>query len=331
MGATRDSVAKMAGVSSATVSRVYNNPGQVSPSLAERVLEAARELGYEPNSAAATLRRSGTGTIAFVQFRKEGRPYYWGNMDSFDWFFGRAIKGVQEVLAKSSWQMRFYTVGTQKELEAVAKRCDGILAYDVDTEAEEALFSSIPIPYVLAHHLSGSAEIQNCVKTDNRYGGTLQAEYLTECGVEKPLYITGYLESVTPHAQRLSGFRELYPDVLVLSTTIGKTNAMEGVARQVQNLIDADAIDGIAAVNDIALFSLLLRIKTDLPKVGYDASPLFSVYPAPIASIDIQSGELYRRAAEKLLGLLAGNRSGCTTVLPKLIRSLSQQEEEFLP
>lgn len=52
MGATRDSVAKKAGgVSSATVSRVYNNPpGQVSPpSLAKRVLEAASELGgYEP-------------------------------------------------------------------------------------------------------------------------------------------------------------------------------------------------------------------------------------------------------------------------------------------
>ncbi len=322
MGATRDSVAQRAKVSSATVSRVYNNPGQVSPSLAKRVLEAASELGYEPNSAAATLRRSGTGTIAFVQFRKEGRPYYWGNLDSFDWFFGRAIKGVQEVLARSSWQMRFYTVKTRNELEAIAMRCDGILAYDVDTEEEEALFSSIFIPYVLAHHLSGSTKTQSCVRTDNRYGGTLQAQYLRDCGVQKPLYITGYLESVVPHAERFAGFRELYPEALVMSTEIGEASAMEGIAQRVQELVDTRTIDGIAAVNDIALFSLLLRIKMDLPKVGYDASPLFSVYPAPVASVDIQSGELYRRAAEKLLGLLAGNRSGYTTVLPKLVRSL---------
>ena len=324
MGATRNSVANKAGVSSATVSRVYNNPGKVSPSLAKRVLEAAKELGYEPNSAAATLRRSGTGTIAFVQFRKEERPYYWGNLDSFDWFFGRAIKGVQEVLAKSSWQMRFYTVETQRELEAIAMRCDGILAYDVDTQEEEALFSSISIPYVLAHHLARNTETESCVRTDNRYGGTLQAQYLRGCGVLRPLYITGYLESVVPHADRLAGFKEYYPDALVLSTEIGETCAMESLAQRVQELVDTKTIDGIAAVNDIALFSLLLRIKTDLPKVGYDASPLFGVYPAPIASIDIQSGELYRRAAEKLLGLLAGNRPDCTTVLPKLIRSLLQ-------
>nr|WP_321264741.1 LacI family DNA-binding transcriptional regulator [uncultured Sphaerochaeta sp.] len=324
MGATRNSVANMAGVSSATVSRVYNNPGKVSPSLAKRVLEAAKELGYEPNSAAATLRRSGTGTIAFVQFRKEERPYYWGNLDSFDWFFGRAIKGVQEVLAKSSWQMRFYTVETRRELEAIAMRCDGILAYDVDTQEEEALFSSISIPYVLAHHLTGSTETTNCVRTDNRYGGTLQAQYLRECGVLNPLYITGYLESVVPHAERLAGFREHYREALVLSTEIGNANAMGDVAQRVQKLIDSGDVDGIAAVNDMLLFSLLLRIKTDLPKVGYDASPLFGVYPAPVASIAIQSGELYRQAAEKLLCLLAGNRSDCTTVFPKLIRSLLQ-------
>jgi LacI family transcriptional regulator len=270
------------------------------------------------------LRRSGTGTIAFVQFRKKDRSYYWGNLDSFDWFFGRAIKGVQEVLAKSSWQMRFYTVETQRELEAIAMRCDGILAYDVDTQEEEALFSSITIPYVLAHHLTGNTDVQSCVRTDNRYGGTLQAQYLRECGVIRPLYITGYLESVVPHADRLAGFKEYYPDALVLSTEIGETCAMESLAQRVQKLVDTKTIDGIAAVNDIALFSLLLRIKTDLPKVGYDASPLFGVYPAPIASIAIQSGELYRRAAEKLLGLLAGNRPDCTTVLPKLVRSLLQ-------
>lgn len=240
------------------------------------------------------------------------------------------------MLATSSWQMRFYTVETQRELEAIAMRCDGILAYDVDTEEEEALFSYISIPpYVLAHHLSGNTKTQSCIKTDNRYGGgTLQAKYLRNCGVQRPLYITGYLESVVPHGERLAGFREHYREALVMTTEIGgEASAMEGIAQRVQELVDTKTIDGIAAVNDIALFSLLLRIKTDLPKVGYDASPpLFGVYPpAPIASIDIQSGELYRRAAEKLLGLLAGNRSGCTTILPKLIRSLSQEEKKLLP
>ncbi|MGE4453520.1 MAG: LacI family DNA-binding transcriptional regulator [Sphaerochaeta sp.] len=320
MAATRDSVAKKAGVSSATVSRVYNNPAQVSPVLASRVLEAAIALGYEPNSVAASLRRSGTGTLAFVQFKKENRPYYWGNLESFDWFYARAIRGMQEVLAQSSWQMRFYTVGSAKDLEAVAKRCDGILAYDVDTKEEESYFSSISIPFVLAHHTSGLSVPYNTVRTDNVHGGRLQARHLRESGCTKPLYITGYLESVTPHAQRLAGFRELLPNVQVMDTLVGSPSQMDVTARKVKSLIESKEIDGIAAVNDVALFSLLMRYKPDLPSVGYDASPLFSLYPVSVASIDIQSGELYRRAALMLLRLLSGVKTSSLTILPKLVQ-----------
>ncbi|MFA6773859.1 MAG: LacI family DNA-binding transcriptional regulator, partial [Sphaerochaeta sp.] len=57
MRITRDSVATLADVSSATVSRVYNNPDSVSEDLKKRVHEAARVLGYAPNTLAAQLRR----------------------------------------------------------------------------------------------------------------------------------------------------------------------------------------------------------------------------------------------------------------------------------
>ncbi len=57
---TRDKVAALARVSSATVSRVYNTPERVSVARCERVLKAARELGYIPNKSGSALHRTGT-------------------------------------------------------------------------------------------------------------------------------------------------------------------------------------------------------------------------------------------------------------------------------
>ncbi|MGE4584119.1 MAG: LacI family DNA-binding transcriptional regulator [Sphaerochaeta sp.] len=318
MKITRDTVAAAAQVSSATVSRVYNDPDSVSPELRKRVYRAAEELGYVPNSMAATLRRNGTGTIAFVEFAKEKRPYYWGNLSSFDWFFGRALRGVQQAIAQSSYQLRFYTIHDKASLLDIPKQCDGILAYDVDTPEEQALFHAVNIPYVLAHHLKAEGSIA-CVCTDNRAGGVLQAEYLKQQHCNSPLYLTGYCESVQPHRERTEGFLSLFPDAKVITTNIGRSDAIECILKEVQDLAENRAFDGIAAVNDLTLFSLLMRLGKRYPAVGYDASPFFTLSPHTFASVDIQSGALYKQAALKLLGLLKGKEPDSQTVLPRLL------------
>ncbi|HAP56631.1 MAG TPA: LacI family transcriptional regulator [Sphaerochaeta sp.] len=321
MRSTRDSVAALAKVSSATVSRVYNNPESVSEDLRQRVFEAARILGYAPNPLAASLRRKGTGTLAFVEFNKTGRPYYWGSFSSFDWFFGRALRGVQSVIGQSSWQLRFFRVGSREELKLVEKQCDGILAYDVDTPQELSLFEGITIPSVLSHHIGEDA--QGCiVRTDNLHGGILQGRYLKEMGCEKPLYITGYVQSVEPHAKRLEGFLRVYPQAVVISTTIGSPTCVSSILNQVEALLAREEIDGVAAVNDLTLFDLLMRKSMDLPAIGYDASPFSSLLGKRVASVDIQSGRLYQKATEKLLSMLAGKQEASTTILPHLVRDV---------
>lgn len=318
MRVTRDTVAKHAKVSSATVSRVFNAPETVSPPLRKQVLCSARQLGYFPNTYAATLRRKGTGTLALVEFPKEGRPYYWGSLAGFDWFYARALRGVQEVIAQSSWQLRFVVVHDKEELQELSTQCDGILAYDVDTSQEVGLFSDITIPYVLSHHLDEGIQAYH-VRTDNVYGGMLQAKYLQEQGCSKVLYLTGHLGSVEPHAQRLAGFQNVFPEARVLLTDIGNPESIAAIAKDVQTLMENNEIDGLAAVNDLALFTLLLETKKRVPAIGYDASPFFSVFPRPVASVDIKSKELYRQGAMLLLSLLSGREVESTTVLPQLV------------
>ena len=317
MSINRDSVAELANVSSATVSRVFNNPDKVSDALKEQVLQAAKTLGYLPNSAAATLRRSRTGTLAFVEFSKEGRDYYWGRLNSFDWFFGRAIRGVQQVIAQTSWQLRFYTVRSKEELKVIASQCDGILAYDVDTPEEAAMFEGLSVPAVLAHHLE-NIQGTTSVATDNQYGGVLQASYLQKKGCKKPLYITGYLDTVIPHAQRLKGFQSVIPDVQVISTEIENPRAIETLVPHIEALLKTNTIDSISSVNDLTLFALLTRMILTVPLVGYDASPLFCQFPREIASVDIKSGELYQKAAAALLSLLSSGQTTSCIIFPTL-------------
>lgn len=329
MRITRDSVATLADVSSATVSRVYNNPDSVSEDLQKRVHEAARVLGYAPNTLAAQLRRKGTGTLAFVEFNKTGRPYYWGSFPSFDWFFGRAVRGVQKALGQSSWQLRFYKVGRKEELKALQTQCDGILAYDVDTREELSMFEGITIPYVLSHHLGETAG--GCsVRTDNLHGGMLQGRYLQQKGCTKPLYITGYGESVQPHAKRLEGFLSVFPDAVVINTTIGSPTCISSILDQVEALLAREDIDGVAAVNDLTLFDLLMQSTLAVPAVGYDASPFSTLLGSKVASVDIQSFQLYEEATHKLLSMLSGRIEPGTTVLPCLVIE-GEQQEQFLP
>jgi DNA-binding LacI/PurR family transcriptional regulator len=317
MPINRDSVAKLAKVSSATVSRVYNTPDKVSAELRAQVLDAAKKLGYLPNSAAATLRRKQTGTIAFVECIKKDRPYYWGRLNSFDWFFGRAIRGVQQVLGQTSWQLRFHTIQTVQELQVIASQCDGILAYDVDTEEEAAMFDQVQVPAVLAHHpLEGTAD--HYVVTDNFKGGVLQALYLKKKGCHKPLYITGYQDSVLPHAQRLEGFVSVYANTQILSTEIDNPRTIDALATNVRKLLDHQGFDSLACVNDLTLFSVLMRLPIKLPMVGYDASPLFYQFPRQVASIDIRSTDLYREAACLLMGLLSHDEKNNSVVQPRL-------------
>ena len=318
MQITRDQVAKLANVSSATVSRVFNNPGSVSPPLREAVLQASEALGYTPNKAAGMLRRRGTGVIAFVEFEKEGRPYYWGNLESFDWFFGRSIRGVQQAIKESSWQLRFYKVRTKKELQTIAHHCDGIIAYDVDTDEEVQLFRGLKVPYVLSHHITTEAT-SSVVVTDNYYGGVLQAQYLRSQGCTKPLYITGYLDSVAPHKQRLQGFLSLFPDAKILEIKVGKPEAILPILDRVIKEQHLGTIDSMAAVNDLTLFELLLKSGSKLPSIGYDASPFYRLFSSPLASIDIQSGEIYRKATIELISLIGGAEAQAQVVLPNLV------------
>lgn len=319
---SRDQVAKAANVSSATVSRVYNNPSSVSPEKRDAVLLAAETLGYVPNKSASALRRNGTGIITLLELKKAPRAYYWGDLPIFKWFFAEALEAVQKVVDGSMYQLNIAKAGSPAELKNLKGRTDGLVCYDVDEPAEAEMLEEAGIPYVIGHHTNNYEGFSRS-STDNRLGGRLQAEALKAAGCTTPAYITAHLDMVQPHLDRLEGFLSVYPEksVRIIGDGIGRT-AGYSAAMKVIGLCD-----GIAAVNDItaagagyALTEKGLRVQNDIPLVGYDNMPLSIALPFRLISVDMQPGLIYSKAASMLLEIISTEADVSThTVNPVLI------------
>ena len=121
------------------------------------------------------------------------------------------------------------------------------------------------------------------------------------------------------HKHRLEGFLSVFPKAEILNSEIGSEYAIDGILPFVKEKVDRKEIDSIAAVNDLTLFELLLKMPCTLPSVGYDASPFYRLFSAPVASVDIQSGELYKAAFQQLVAVLNGGEAKRLSIDPKLV------------
>lgn len=318
MRVNRDEVAKLAKVSSATVSRVFNSPSGVSKKLRESVYEAANELGYVPNKNAAQLRRSGTGIITIVEFDKSNRSYYWGSLSMFDWFYGQAMRGLHAAIENTSYQLNFRKIKDASELDKISHNCDGIIGYDIDERFEESLFENLSIPYILAHHILPSEKYHH-ISTDNFRGGCIQGEYLKKLGCKKPLYITGYLDKVLAHKERLDGIKSIFSDLDVIEVPFINKSVFEKEIAKIKGSFECTEFDSIAAVNDFTLTQVLLKVDTDCPAIGYDAAPFTTFLPRTVASIDLNIEGIYYNVIKSLISYINGSSIKNQTIPPRLV------------
>jgi DNA-binding LacI/PurR family transcriptional regulator len=140
MSATIEDVARRAEVSIRTVSRVINNRPDVAESTRERVLRAIAELNYRPNSLAQSMVTGSTKTIGVVL------------PDISNPFFGRAIRGCEDVLAEAGYSI--FLCNTDEDLDKehkyltllVSRQVDGMILWGpADCDTFEALLDPVPV------------------------------------------------------------------------------------------------------------------------------------------------------------------------------------------
>ncbi|NMA75657.1 MAG: LacI family transcriptional regulator [Actinomycetales bacterium] len=192
-------VARTAGVSSATVSRVINGATTVDKELSKRVQAAVRATGYVPNALGRSLRRGGTSQIAVVAPDAEN-PYFTQIIGEVE----RIARGQNHSVTVAHTED---DLGVEQECFAqlVARRVSGVLLVPVDSmRTDLGPLSDAGIPVVLVDRGLDGAHT-DVVATDNLDAGRQAARHLHERGFRAPAVIAGP-QTLRTTEDRATGF-----------------------------------------------------------------------------------------------------------------------------
>lgn len=197
--ATIKDVARLAGVSVATVSRVINNSPKASETSRQAVLTAMESLNYHPNANARALAQQSTDTVGLVVG------------DVSDPFFGAMVKAVEQVAYHTG---NFLLIGNgyhneQKERQAIEQlirhRCAALVVHAKKLSDEELVHLMKQIPgMVIVNRIIPGYE-QRCVSLDDRYGAWLATRHLIQQGHTRIGYLCSN-HAISDAEDRLQGY-----------------------------------------------------------------------------------------------------------------------------
>jgi len=309
---TRQDVAVAAGVSGATVSRVYNNPELVDQATRERVRSAAASLGFVPDKNASALRRRSSGTLLFVEI-EEGPGYRWPTQRAYQSLYGEIVRAVLHSVQGASLSLQLVGLESATQIPDLTRYGDfaGILGFDVTDQAVASALATLGRPVVCAHHGSHLVGVST-VTTDNRRGGELQARYLGDQGHTKIAYVTGMRDEVLSHRLRWEGFRETVEPVVLLDDALGYAGGQKA-GRRAADQVKAGTLTAFACVNDLTALGVIqglagegLEVPRDVAVIGYDNLVLTGLLGHGLPTVEAKLPEVYTRALELLISLVGG-------------------------
>lgn len=274
---TASDVARAAGVSQPTVSRVFNRSATVDPEKAERVRSVARELGYIPNLVARSLNSGNSFRIGIVLAHlKNG-------------FFGDALHRLSKTLNAKGYSVTVYFAANQSdEVDAIvddllADQVDGIVIASVSLSNKlVARVRNSGIPCVLFNRGQNDPAV-SMVTASNFEGARQATEFLIKGGHRRIAHIAGWQEAMNG-VERKMGFLAAMDaaglDHLACTDCHFRRNvAMEETRRLFEQ---PERPDAIFVANDHMAFGVIevlrqelgLRIPEDVSVIGYDDAPM---------------------------------------------------------
>jgi len=306
-------VAKLAGVSRATVSYVLNNVSSetIRPETREKVLKAAEELGYVPDTAARSLASRRTRNIAIAAEENQvTHP-----------FLQRLIGGLLETVRENDLRLIVDTLPAGRTGEHILNHCrarsiDGIVMFN--TLREDRTLKQLEkerFPLVLIGESSG-LDITT-VDNDNRTWARRATEHLLEQGCRRIVHPASAPPEYSAVTEQMTGWREALESAGLTpgEDLVGNASFDEESGYRVMKELLKQEPDGCFAGNDIvalgamrAILETGRKIPEDIALIGYDDEPFSThLYPS-LSTVHVDAAGMGRKAGELLVDLIGGSR-----------------------
>jgi LacI family transcriptional regulator len=305
---TLEDVARMAGVSTATVSRCLNAPDKVVERTRVRVLEAVRELGYLPNFGARAMVARRTNTIGAIIPTMANA------------IFARGLQAFQEEARRLGYQLLVASSSYRADLEEeqaralAARGADGLLLIGLErAETLTAFLAQRGLPAVVAWTYGAEAALPT-VGFDNRAAMRGLAEEVLRLGHRRVAMISAPVAHNDRARARLEGLRDALgaagsdTGLRVIETRYGLDEGGAALARLMQSEAPPTAVlcgnDVLAAGAIRQARTLGLRVPEDVSITGFDDLELATLVTPALTTVHVPHQEMGRLAARCLVEMV---------------------------
>ncbi|WP_433271893.1 LacI family DNA-binding transcriptional regulator [Actinosynnema sp. CS-041913] len=309
-----EEVARAAGVSKSTVSRVINGEPYVSAKAREAVHQAIRRLGYSPNQAARTLAGSRANCIALVVSEPGSRVLA-------DPFFAGVLRGVHAELTGKRVQLVLMMSKDGDEQDLVNYLCgghvDGVLV--ISLHGQDPLPRTLVdagLPTVVGGRPLGAGGVPY-VDSDNFNGALEAARYLASSGRKRIATIAGPRDMAVG-MDRLSGWKRGLGQARLAADLVayGDFTPDSGAAAMAELLAREPDLDAVFVGADIMALGALQtlhahgrRVPEDVAVVGFDDLVIASTAAPPLTTVRQDVEQLGRTMTWRLMAELAGEEN----------------------
>ena len=303
-------VARAAGVSTATVSRVLHNHPQVDPRLVASVLQAVNDLDYRPSRVARSLRTRRNRVWALVISDVRTGP-----------FLADVVRGVEDVAYEAGHSLFLCNSDEDSAKEAsyielaAADNVAGVILMPSGPRIDLTPLVNFGIPVVLVDRTLPTAAVDSVV-VDNVYGAYQAVSHLLAGGYTRVACITGPLKTTTG-SQRYLGYTKAIEEVGLIpdgSLVRAADFREEGGRLAMRELLEqAQSPDAVFVANYLMTIGALhaiaearLAVPTDVAVVGFDDVPWSTLLRPPLTAVAQPAYDLGMESARLLLSRLDG-------------------------
>jgi DNA-binding LacI/PurR family transcriptional regulator len=318
---TISDVAKLAGVSIATVSRVMNGGSLVAEETAQRVRAAIVELKYTPRAAARVLASRKTNTIGLLLPEISGA------------FFQPLLRGVEAGARQIGLDLLIHATREPRHDNTPQRplgehNTDGLLVFtDSLDHAELVRLHSLGFPVVLLHQTPPDPLNIPVVTIENQSGAKKIVEHLIEVhGCRRIAFLQGQ-EGHEDSLWREKGYRKAlktqgipFDPGLILYGGFNRDEARTTVERMLLDGLQFDAI--FAGDDDSALGAILAlrqagrRVPEDVAVAGFDDLSFAHTFSPPLTTVHAPTEQVGREAVHQLVRIIRGEKVEPRMVLP---------------